>query len=211
AHVQAGNLQQAKVEVKEATTHDPNLIDAELLQAELQIQGGAHQAAVEALEKLVAKQPGDVRAYILLGSAYFAKRELVKATEAYRKVMTLTPSDPQGPYLVGVALRAQGKSVEAKREFEAALSLAPGYVEPLAQLVAMAFVEKQRDAGLDRVKKQIALAPKTAGLYELLRTVHQVPDESGPAEAAYPKALQLAPRLMGPSFRLSGGFAALRH
>src|SRR5262249_16034962 len=195
AHVQAGNLQQAKVEAKEATTHDPNFIDAELLQAELQIQGGAHQAAVEALEKLVAKQPGDVRAYVLLGSAHLAKREPVKATEAYRKVMALTPSDARGPYLVGVALRAQGKTVTAKREFEAALPLAPGYVEPLAQLVAMAFVEKQPDAGLDRVAKQVALAPKTAGLHELLGTVYQARGEAGLAEAEYLKALELDPRL----------------
>src|SRR5207249_9312593 len=99
AHLQAGNLQQARVELKESTTYDPNFTDAALLQAELQIQGGAHEPAVEALEKLVAKQPGDVRAYVLLGSAYLAKRDPVRAAAAYRKVMTLAPKDPRGPYL----------------------------------------------------------------------------------------------------------------
>src|SRR5262249_60892133 len=96
------------------------------------------------------------------------------------------------------------KNVEAKREFEAALALAPDYVDPLAQLVAMAFAEKQRDAALDRVKKQIALAPRAAGLYDLLGTVHQARGEAHPAEAACLKATDLEPRLAGAYLRLAG-------
>src|SRR5437899_3573727 len=86
AYLQTGNLQQAKVELQEATTTDQNFIDAALLQAELDIQTGAHQPAIEALEKLIAKRPGDIRAYLLLGSAYLAKRDPVKAAEASRQL-----------------------------------------------------------------------------------------------------------------------------
>src|SRR5207249_11080346 len=93
AHLQTGNLQQAKVELKEATTADPTFVDATLLQAELDIQTGAYQPAIEALEKLAAKQPNDIRAYPLLGSAYLAKREPVKAVAAYQKNVALAPRD----------------------------------------------------------------------------------------------------------------------
>ena len=75
AQLQTGNLQQAKVELKEATTADPNLADAALLQAELDIQTGAYQPAIEALETRIAKRLGDGRGYLLLGHAHLAKRE----------------------------------------------------------------------------------------------------------------------------------------
>src|SRR5262249_41184032 len=141
----------ARAALKEIANADPNFTDAALLQAELDIQAGAHQPAIESLEKLVAKQPGEVRAYGLLGSAYLPKREPAKAADAYRKILALAPKDPRGPHLLGVALRAQGKNTEAKKEFEAALALAAGYVDPLTQLVTMAFVEKRPDVALDRV------------------------------------------------------------
>jgi Flp pilus assembly protein TadD len=81
--------------------------------------------------------------------------------------VTLAPKDPRGFYLLGVGLQVQGKTAEAKKEFEAALALAPGYVEPLGQLAGMALADKQPDAAISRVTKQIALMPKTGGLQYL--------------------------------------------
>ena len=75
-------------------------------------------------------------------------------------------------YLAGIGLRAQGKTAEARKEFEAALALAPGYVEPLGQLASMAVVEKQLEAALSRVSKQIALVPTSGGFQYLLGVVH---------------------------------------
>jgi tetratricopeptide (TPR) repeat protein len=192
-YLQAGNVQQARAELKEATTLDPNLTGAALLLAELDIQAGAHQPAIEALEQVVAKHPEEVRAYILLGSAYRAKREPARATEIYRKMVARFPKDPRGPYLVGVALQAEGKQDETKKQFEAALALSPGVVDATAQLVAIAFSQKQPGVALERVKRQIALAPTSAGLYDLLGKVHLARQELDLAENAFAKALELDP------------------
>ncbi len=202
AHLQAGNLKQARVELKEATTIEPNFHEAILRLAELDMQSRAYQPAIEALEHLVAKHRSDIRAYVLLGSAYLAKRDPVKATETYRKIVTLAPKDPIGPYFVGIGLRAQGKLVEAKKEFEASLALAPGYVDPVTQLVAIALAQEQSDLALQRVKKQIAIVQNSAGMYHLLGDVHRARKETGPAEAAYLKALDL-------DHRLSASYSAL--
>ena len=86
AQLQAGNIQQAKAELKEATSIAPNFTEAVLLLAELNIQTGAVQPAIEDLERFVARQPKVFQAHVLLGSAYLAKREPVRATEAFRKL-----------------------------------------------------------------------------------------------------------------------------
>src|SRR4029453_2055313 len=93
AYLRAGNVQSARAALKEATTTNPNFTDAVLLQAELDVQAGAPHLAIETLEKLIAKQPNEMRAYVVLGSAYLAKREPVKAAQAYRKVVALAPKE----------------------------------------------------------------------------------------------------------------------
>ena len=106
-----------------------------LLLAQLNIQTGAAQPAIEQLDGFISREPKALQAHELLGLAYLAKREPARATEAFRRFVTQAPQDPRGPYLVGIGLRAQGKPAEAKKEFEAALALAPAYVEPMDQLV----------------------------------------------------------------------------
>ena len=211
AQLQAGNLQQAKAELKEATSIAPNFSDATLLLAELNIQSGALQPAIDDLEKFVARQPRVFRGYTLLGSAYLAKREPAKATETFLKLVSRAPKDPRAHYFLGVALRAQEKPVEAKKEFEAALALAPAWVEPMTQLVSIAFAEKQPDAALTRVKKQIALAPKSGGLQWLLGTVYVDRRETALAEAAFLKAIELEPTLVDAYVRLAQIYGTSRH
>jgi tetratricopeptide (TPR) repeat protein len=204
AHIQAGNLQQAKTELREAVTISPGFTEAVLLLAELSVQTGAPQAAIEEIEKLLARQPRPGPAvYMALGAAYLAGREPVKATEAYRKFAELVKGDPRGPYLVGIGLAAQGKRAEARKEFEASLAIAPGFVEPLSQLVRVALADRQPDAALARVRKQITLVPRSARLQAVLGGVHQARNEIPQAEAAFARAIELDPRLLGPYLQLA--------
>ena len=202
AHLRAGNTQQARAALNEATSTDPNFTEASLLGAELDIGTGAVAPAIEALQTITASRPREVRAYFLLGLAHLSKREPVKATEVYRKIVALAPKDPRGPHLVGLGLLAQGKRAEAQREFEASLALAPAYVDPLAQLVSVAFVEKKPNLALERVQRQITLVPSSGELQFLLGEVHRLRGDPTRAETAYLKALEFEPRLIGPYLHL---------
>jgi tetratricopeptide (TPR) repeat protein len=89
--------------------------------------------------------------------------------------------------------RGRAKDAEARKEFETSLALAPGLVEPLSQLVAMAFAAKGQDTAIERVRRQIALVPQSAALHHLLGVVHVTRKEPDRAEAAFLKALDLDP------------------
>src|SRR5207247_2989720 len=104
-------------------------------------------------------------------------------------------------------LLAQGKRAEAQKEFETSLALTPAYVEPLAQLVSVAFGEKKPDVALERVQRQITRAPNSGELLFLLGEVQRVRGDLKKAEAAYLKALELEPRLIGPYLRLGDVYA----
>src|SRR2546425_10811850 len=72
----------------------------------------------------------------------------------------------------------------------------------------MALSEKRADAALDRTKKQIALVPKSGALQYLLGHVHQARREPKLAEAAYLKALEMDPGLVGVYVDLGSLYAA---
>ena len=145
---------------------------------------------------------------MLLGSAYLGNRQPVKATDAYRRIVVLTPQDPRGPHLVGAALSVQGKKAEAAQQFEAALALAPEFVEPLTYLVVMALADRKADAALERVKLQVARVPASGRLHHLLGTVYAARGETKPAEAAFLKALELEPTLVGAHLSLGQLYTA---
>ncbi len=195
AQLQAGNPQYARAELREATTLDPTFTEGILTLAELDIEARAFQPAIDALEKLAGRQPTEARTHALLGSAYLAKGDPARAMDAFRRFRAQAPKDPRGPYFLGLGFRAQGKTTEAKQQFEASLDLAPEFLEPLAQLVALALAEKNPDAALMRVRQQIARAPKSAPLHHLLGGVHLARRETEQAEASYLKALELNPNL----------------
>ena len=73
--------------------------------------------------------------------------------------------------------------MEAAEQFDAALRLVPGYAEPLMGLTRIVFAEKRPDAALARVKKQVALEPKSGNLHYLMGTVHVTRGETAAAEA----------------------------
>ena len=207
AHLQAGNIQQAKSELRETKRLAPNLLEASLLLSQLDIQSGAVRPAIDDLERLIARRPDALAAYALLVTGHLAARDSVRAATTARALMQAAPREPRGPYLLGVALLAQGNRAEARDEFARALSLSPEFVEPLSQLVSLDLAARQSDVALARVRKQVGIVPKSAAHQMLLSQVLVARNESRAAEAALLKAAELDPRLTGPYLGLGQLYA----
>lgn len=207
AYLQSGNAQQAKSELREVITTAPNQVEAVLLLADLNIQTGAVQPAVEDLERLLKVQPNAAGAYMLLATAYLAQRQPAKVIETGRRLIAAGPKDARGPYLVGLGLLAQGKKAEARKEMETSLGLSPGFLDPLAQIVQINLLDKQPDVALAIARKQAALVARSAPHQMLLAGVHVARREPDLAEAAYLKAIELAPSMTEPYRMLAALYA----
>jgi len=207
ALLQSGDVQQARAELNEAVTLAPNFSEAVLTLTRLNLQSGAIQPAVEDLNRLITRQPQLVPAYVLLGGAYLSQQKPAQAGDVARKLTAAVPRDPRGPDILGMSLAMQGKRSEARQEFEKALSLEPGYLDGLTHLVALTVAEKQVDAAIDRVKKQIPLAPKSGGHEALLGELYLLKGDSKSAEAVLQRAIDLDPRLLGPYIMLGNIYA----
>jgi tetratricopeptide (TPR) repeat protein len=109
---------------------------------------------------------------------------------------------------LGLALQDEKKTGEAKKQFESALAISPGFVEPLTQLVAMDIAEGKPEAALERVRRQMGLAPKVPDFEFLLGRLHLSRQETALAESAFLRAIELDPQFDKAYVALSQLYAA---
>ena len=207
AYLRTGNTQQAKSELREVLNAAPGSVDAAVLLAQLNIQSGAVQPAVEDLERVLKLQPQAGGAYLMLGSAYLAQKQPAKAIDTGRRLVAAVPKDARGPFLIGLGLLSQGKRPEARKALETSLELSPGFLDPLVQLIQMSLVDKQPDVALALARKQATLVSTSAPHQMVLAGVHLARRETGPAETAYLKAIELDPKMPEPYRMLAALYA----
>src|SRR5205814_7817721 len=83
------------------------------------------------------------------------------------------------------------------------LGIQPAYVGALAQLAALDLMRKNPKGAIERVQKQIALAPKSGDHQQLLGDIYASTGDLAKAEAAYIKATELNPQLVESYVRLA--------
>ncbi|MFN8011688.1 MAG: tetratricopeptide repeat protein [Holophagaceae bacterium] len=86
-------------------------------------------ARIDQLEKAVAANPKDLRAWIELGNHYFDTHQASKSIEAYGKALALNPKNPDVLTDQGVMYRQAGEFKKALANFEKAAELDPRHAQ----------------------------------------------------------------------------------
>src|SRR5262249_35927164 len=127
----------AKAALTEAVTLSPQLVEAYLALAALEVEAQSFGPAITAGEKVLQLQPQNTLARLLLGQAYLGKGETSKAIAMLQAVTEQTPKNPLGYYHLGRAYRQQKQEREALKAFEQALVLNPDLQEARSQVVEL--------------------------------------------------------------------------
>jgi cytochrome c-type biogenesis protein CcmH/NrfG len=78
------------------------------------------EGELSALNKIVANDPTNVKAYVAMGNIYFDTNRNADAVTAYKKALELNPDDPNVRTDMGVCLKRLGRIDEAVSEFKKA-------------------------------------------------------------------------------------------
>ncbi len=133
-----------------------------------QLSTGQGEAGVSNLEKVLAVNPGDMRAAVQLVTAYAS---MGKGTRALQLVENMLKGDPQNPMLINYVGNIKGRLGDkggARAAFQQALALSPGFKPALINLGWLDIEEKRFDAArqrLDGLLKKEADDPQL--LYQL--------------------------------------------
>jgi len=95
AYMTKGDLFKSKMLLQGAVDLDPNLTPAVLRLAEVNVRTGSYRAATEGLLRVLAKDPGNLDAYLLLPEAVKSPQEVSQAIELLEKALPRFNNDPK--------------------------------------------------------------------------------------------------------------------
>ncbi|MFO1487470.1 MAG: tetratricopeptide repeat protein [Verrucomicrobiota bacterium] len=193
AHLFTGDNAKALKYINEALALDPSYEDAILWQAQLNTQRGEAEAAIKSLQALIKRRPQLDDAYLKLAGAYAAKEDLSSAIATCRQLQNFHAESPNIPFVIGGFLLQQDKPKEARNEFLRARTLSSQFQPAFQQLVALDIHEKNFDAALNSVQKEIDLHPELPELRALRAQIWIAQTNHDEAEKDLRKALELNP------------------
>jgi Flp pilus assembly protein TadD len=144
----------------EAAARRAPVASAEVAQAEALIARGEADAAIAILERAIAENPRDVRAYLDFGLAHELREDVVAAERAYRAAIEVDAGFAEALNNLGVLLRDSGRSEEGIAMLRRAIEARPGFASAHLNL-ALALEDAGDLEGAEReYRTVIRLAPR---------------------------------------------------
>ncbi len=175
---------------------DSAAIQAHLLRARLDLQGGNPGLAVESLRRFLSRT-NVVEGRLLLVDAYRQQGRADDALATLRDLIRAAPDNPTFYYLLGGLLQQARRLPEARAAFQRSLELAPGNLLSFSQLVETELAVTNAPAALRLIQAEAARYTNSAPLSFLEGRVYAAQRQWPQAEAALKRALALDPSLFG--------------
>lgn len=125
AHIDAGDLRSAKVELLNATAAEPKWIEAQLKLTEVALELFDPVTAKEHIDKAIALGASETAYAHLLGHALWLAGDSAKAEEALTQKVIATDKLPYAYRILGRVYMDQGDTIAAEQAFDKGLALAP--------------------------------------------------------------------------------------
>lgn len=157
------------VNLEEALDKSPQLASAQTTLATAYLATAQFDKALELASNWKAKDPQDIRAYLLAGEVYNQQKKYAQAEQEFTQLLEIAP-EHQAAALALVNLNlTQGNDDKAQQQLQTLLKVHPTYVPALATYYMVArkngdpaagikFVAKAHNANNDDVKVTILLA-----------------------------------------------------
>ena len=167
-HLANGDTQRALAALDQSLRLSSNRLDsvgieANLLRARLDAQGGNPAAAAETLRRLLSRT-NVVEARLLLVDAYRQQGRSEEALATVRDLVRGAPNNPTFQYLLGGLLQQARRFPEARVAFQRSLELAPGNIMSLSGLVETELAATNAPVALRLVQGEAARHTNSAAL-----------------------------------------------
>jgi tetratricopeptide (TPR) repeat protein len=191
AFLQKGQMVQAREAFTEAVKLNPNLPEARTALARIYLVEGSTDLAIGQAQAAIQLNPRNVQAAIIAGDAYLLKGDTAKSKQVFEAIAKALPNEPLGPYSLGLVAHAEKNDAKALAYFEEALSKKPTAIEPMVQIVQIRIAQGKLSEARERVTKQLEASPNNPLLYNLLGQLWMQAKDTGQAEIAFKKAIEL--------------------
>ncbi len=134
-----------------------------------------NQQAIEAYREMVAIDPGNQFALLMIGNLLAESGDHAKAVDVLKRLTALNPEHADGWFNLGFLLDKTDQLAEAERCFRRAVELKPSLDRAWYGLGLVLIREERLDEAVDALKQNIKLQPFSPyGYYQLGMTYHHL-------------------------------------
>ena len=190
--VMRGDRAQARRVLSDAITLDPYALDARMALAGLHLSEDEVDSAIEHVRAAVDAHPGSLEARLFLGRALLRRPEdRARARANAESIIRDFPRSAAGYYALGGYYLSAGDKPAAQRQFEQGLSVDPGFVDALAELVALDVAAGRSEAARQRLAGYNAQRPGEPRVLLLQAKLSMTARQFADAESTLRKAAAL--------------------
>ena len=180
--------------MRRAVELEPDLAKAHFQMAVLFLRDNKYRTAASALERVVAIEPGNLRARLLLGSVYCLQLNLDSL--ALQQFTAVSEADPQYPAVqfgLGRLLFRQGKDDEAVEHFRSELEAHPEHAEARFHLAKALLRMGRTERVLDHLQALLGKEVDQAELHFFLAKTYTAWKQPAKAIEALLEGIDLKP------------------
>lgn len=164
-------------------------------------EAGKYQEALADCAKVLAIDPKDRRAYVLIGYVYAAQDKLKEASDSVAKAIKIDPTDKEVHLLKAQYDYRRGANQDALPSIRKAIELDPNYADAywmLGKVLEHKIVDQPK--AIEAYQKAVSINPKLYQVYASLGEVYESQDQVKNAEESYRKSIA------GDPFHMAGRF-----
>ncbi|MFN0039966.1 MAG: tetratricopeptide repeat protein [Burkholderiales bacterium] len=181
----AGDLEKARVEIKNVLQMDPKVAEAYFISGLIEMQQKEWQKAYANFTRTIELAPGHPQATLHLGRLYLLGGDPGKALRSAEEVLAKRSDDPAALTLKAAVLANNGDAAAAKIMISEVISRDPAQSDAVALLAGMLVSQRLENEATEVLTRGIAANPKNPDLRLALISIHLSAREFNKAEEQY--------------------------
>ncbi len=178
-----------------------------MLLAEIALKERDFETAQKESGEILALNPKDFRARMMLGNALMAQGKSADAEVAFKTLIAENPENPAGYYRLGLLQRSTKDYDGALDSFNAALDLNPMLMDVFTNIVLVHGAKGELDVAMEKCDAQLEkvgdAAVARAIIHNLKGSLFLAQKKTDAAEKAFGTAIQENPDFMPPYYALA--------
>ena len=189
-----GDMNTAQQSFADAVRINSKSIEAQASLAGVAMQNKDYSTLADVAKNTMAAYPTSSTPYVWQGIAEANQKLFDKAEADFNQALKLNPKDWEAMLQLGQLRIIQHRVPEGQKYLEQSLSINPNNPRAIGLIVAAMLTQKQPNSAIiARIQQQIAKAPNSAEMYDLLGDIQLRSGDANGGLASAQKAMQLNP------------------
>ena len=179
----------ARQQFETAIRLQPNLIQPRLGLAELQVMHGEYEAALDSVQTILQRDPGNSSAKMIQSQAFLGQKKYGDSANLLSGMLKTNPNDPNVYYQIGTQNLAEGKPKEAEGAFQHAYELNPSNIQSLLGVVESEIQQGQPERAMALLQNEAKKGPNRIDILFLLGTTAKRENKFQDAQSYFTRVL----------------------